>query len=188
MGAPSSPTSIPPICSYTPCLTPPPPDTHLQLLRHKLRPQGFTSPTADAKEWHLVIRARRTRVLHGLQCKKQVKFRRNTRFYCLQVGEQGSSPAPGGPGHRKSSPQPEPCVDEAGGDQHGVDEGLLLLPGVALLFQHAQPPRDPRQLQGKQRGRQQPCRTAQEAGAGTATEGRRNGGLPPPSGPPAWQN
>lgn len=55
-------------------------------------------------------------------------------------------------GHGKSSPQPEPCVDEAGGDQHGVDQGFLLPPGVALLLQHAKPPRDPRQLQEKRWG------------------------------------
>lgn len=67
-------------------------------------------------------------------------------------------------GHGKSSPQPEPRVDEAGRDQHGVDQGLLLTPGVALLLQHAEPPRDLRQLQGKQRGRCQPCSKVQDAG------------------------
>lgn len=51
--------------------------------------------------------------------------------------------------HGPSSSQPEPRVDEASRDHHRVHQGLLLSPGMALLLQHTEPPRDPRQLQGK---------------------------------------
>lgn len=84
----------------------------------------------------------------------------------------------------QSSPQPKPGVDEAGRDHHGVEQGFLLAPGVALLLQHTQPPGDPRQLQGKQWSCCQPYKEVQDPGYSPEAWDSKGWELPSGLGPP----